>query len=117
MISLFSNSSILFENFHPEEGLGSYLRWSSGNSKLILINRSNAPQKSIISFTILRPDNTELELFTKYKSQTNTKKILKALDFNMNLILDPGLNVIVLKFQMGTLEILFLAFQITKSRF
>ena len=46
----------------------------------------------IISFTILRPDNTELELFTKYKSQTNTKKILKALEFNMNLILDPGLN-------------------------
>lgn len=84
--------SIHFENFHPEEGIGSYLRWSSGNSKLILINRSNAPQKSIISFTILRPDNTELELFTKYKSQTNTKKILKALEFNMNLILDPGLN-------------------------
>jgi len=88
-----------FSGFHNREG-GSekYLRWSSGNSKIIIFNKTESLYViRELSFDLLRPNSSETEPAIVYVSHNNRKSkyvVEKNEKIRLRFIFSPGVNYI-----------------------
>jgi hypothetical protein len=91
--------NIGFSQFHiREEGNEKYLRWSSGNSKIIIFNKTESLYViRELSFDLLRPNSSETEPAIVYVSHNNRKSkyvVEKHEKIRLRFIFSPGVNYI-----------------------
>ena len=99
------NLSLFFSGLYSEEGTrDSYLRWSSGESKIIIYNNSPIVENGVLSFTIVRPNNDILPLEIRYGENIVEDVILNYKEFSLELLLEPGETIIEISSELQSIN-------------
>ena len=97
--------SLSFVDFYKEEGdAKSFLRWSSGKSKIILHNDTESLQNIILDFSIIRPSNDSLQIKIKYKDSIIDETFRVSKDFVLKLPIDPGETTVLITSKSSSLD-------------
>jgi len=90
--------SIGYKDFHLREGdTKNYLRWSSGDSTLIIFNKTKSLVKTEISFNLIRPGDERIEpavITITDNKNTYIFKVDRHENVNLSLNIKPGVNYI-----------------------
>ncbi len=83
--------SLTFLSFYPEErSERDYLRWSTGDSKIIIINDTKRVQDVTLVFSVVRPDNNSLKIKIIYQGNLIGRVVNLREDFSISLSIQPG---------------------------
>ena len=83
--------SLTFLSFYPEErSERDYLRWSTGDSKIIIINDTKRVQDVTLVFSVVRPDNNSLKIKIIYQDNLIGRVVNLREDFSISLSIQPG---------------------------
>ncbi|MBT3476104.1 hypothetical protein HN460_04115 [bacterium] len=94
-----------FSGLHAEEGTkDSYLRWSSGKSKIIITNDSDEVKSRVLNFSIVRPNNENLPLQIKYDKKIIKDTVQNYKQFSLKLLLEPGETIIEISSELQSLN-------------
>jgi hypothetical protein len=97
--------SLSFSGLYAEEGTrDSYLRWSSGESKIIIYNDSPTVEGRVLNFAIVRPNNDNLPLEIRYGENIVEKVILNYKEFSLQLLLEPGETIIEISSELQSIN-------------
>ena len=90
--------SIGYKDFHLREGdTKNYLRWSSGDSTLIIFNKTKSLVKTEISFNLIRPTSKNKKpavITITDNKNTYIFKVDRQENVNLSLNIKPGTNYI-----------------------
>ena len=85
--------SIGFKNFHNEEGdQKRYLRWSSGESTIIVFNKTDEIILKNLSFDLIRPDDKLAVISIKQNDSVRNLELEHSVKVDLLLTLKPGVN-------------------------
>jgi len=99
---IFTPYSMILENFHPKEGgVKSYLRWSSGDSRILFFNSSDSPIKARLRLDLLRPgaEKSPAEVLISHNYNERIYSIDKSglIPVVLDITLNPGSSSMSLK--------------------
>jgi hypothetical protein len=87
--------SLGYKNFHLREGdTQNYLRWSSGQSSIIVYNKTNTIIRRGISFDLIRPDSRPAIITIEDDEETYVFTVDHHRNINLQLNIKPGVNYI-----------------------
>ena len=87
--------SLGYKNFHLREGdTQNYLRWSSGQSSIIVYNKTNTIIRRGISFNLIRPDSRPAIITIEDDEETYVFTVDHHRNINLQLNIKPGVNYI-----------------------
>ena len=87
--------SLGYKNFHLREGdTQNYLRWSSGQSSIIVYNKTNTIIRRGISFNLIRPDSRPAIITIEDDEETYVFTVDHRRNINLQLNIKPGVNYI-----------------------
>ena len=87
--------SLGYKNFHLREGdTQNYLRWSSGQSSIIVYNKTNTIMRRGISFNLIRPDSRPAIITIEDDEETYVFTVDHHKNINLQLNIKPGVNYI-----------------------
>jgi len=87
--------SLGYKNFHLREGdTQNYLRWSSGQSSIIVYNKTNTTIRRGMSFNLIRPDSRPAIITIEDDEETYVFTVDHHRNINLQLNIKPGANYI-----------------------
>jgi len=97
--------SLSFSGLYAEEGTrDSYLRWSSGKSKIIIHNDNLTVQSRVLNFAIIRPNNDNLPLEIRQGENIVKKVVSNYKEFSLQLLLEPGETIIEISSELQSIN-------------